>query len=113
MTHEVSETDLKTIVHVPVGGCDLVLQPCAGIDTADIIVITEHIAFIYLAVGIAHVILQDIGISCEVTFREVVDVTPELTSEQITHCLVIVTVAVVHAETTLKRHVVVDAVVEI
>ena len=90
-----------------------VLQPCFGTQSVDVIVVAELVAFDNTAVGIVEVVLQVVRSEGDVTVREWVDIKPELAAQEVAHCLVVHALGVVERHTSLKRHKVVHAVVEV
>ena len=112
-THEVGVGEFKTVVHIPVACVDLVLEPSLCSNGTDVVVISEFVALFHLAVRIVEVVLENLGVSGEVALREVVDVSPEFSAEEVADCLVIVRVAVVEADSALEGHEVIDPVVDV
>ena len=113
VTPEIGIRELGRVVHVPVPSHDLVLQPCAGIDVAYVVVVSELVSFVDLAVWIVEVVLHYVHVSREITFREVVDVTPVLASEKIADGLVVVSVGEVDADASLECEDIAQTVIQI
>ena len=113
VTHEVGIGYLQTVVDVPVARVDLILEPCLCSDCTDVVVIAELIPFAHFAVGIIEVVLQYFRISGEVALREVVDIAPEFSAEEVADSLEVMTVGIIEAQASLKRHYIVDTVVNV
>ena len=94
-------------------GHDLVLQPGAGGDVAHVVVIAELVTLLHLAVGVVEVVLHYVDVAAEVAFGEVVDIAPELGSEQVAHRLEIAGVGIVDVDSSLQGHDVAQTVVKV
>ncbi len=66
IAEEAVPAHLKTVVHVPVTGSDLVLQPTFSCVGDDVVVVTEGVTLYYAAVGVVEVILKDSSVVLEV-----------------------------------------------
>ncbi len=86
---ELGVAHVHTVVDVPVGQIDHVLDPGIGLDGVDIVVISELVAFVDLAVGIVEIVLEQLGREGDVAVGEGVDVEPELAAHEVAHGLVV------------------------
>ena len=109
---EVGVTGLDGVVDVPVGEVDHHLLPDVGVHRVDIVVISEAVALVDLAVGVVHIVLGERGVAGEVTLGILVDVQPVGATQQIFHGLIVTGHGVAGAHAALQGHLVVKAVVE-
>ena len=102
----------QTIVDVPPWKSDLILDPGIGVESVDVVVVAEFVAFVdtmVIRVGIIEVVDKVVGSEGDVAVGERVDIDPEFTAEQVAYSLVVGRRRVLHRRSSLKGHEVVEA----
>ena len=66
----------------------VLVEECCLVDI-EVVVVTEHVAFLDVTVGVVDVVLYIVAVDAEITYRELVDIGVFLCAHKVVHGLVV------------------------